>query len=133
MTTEVERYLAKAQESLASARADLDAARFNSAANRAYYAAFQAAVAMLLESGVGPRGDSWEHKFVIAEFSGTLVRRRKLFGAEFRRIMQELFELRLQADYRITLVSRREARRAVGDASRVVTVAADGPQRRKGI
>lgn len=46
-------FLLKARESLASAEADLKAGRFNSAANRAYYAAFQAAVAMLVEHGHG--------------------------------------------------------------------------------
>ena len=39
--TEAERYLAKASESLASARADNRARRYNAAANRAHYAAFQ--------------------------------------------------------------------------------------------
>jgi len=120
LTAEVERYLAKARESLASARADLDAARFNSAANRAYYAAFQAAVAMLLESGVRPRGDSWEHKFVIAEFSGTLVSRRKIIAGRFRGTLGALFDIRVIADYQTRDVSQRQARKALSQASELV-------------
>src|SRR5439155_542520 len=70
--------LRKARENLASAEADLSAGRLNSAASRAYYAAFQAAVAALIEQGISPRGESWDHKFVISEFSGKLIRRRKV-------------------------------------------------------
>ena len=124
------RYLAKARESLASAEADLAAGRFNSVANRAYYAAFQAAVAMLVAEGVQARGSSWEHKFVLAQFSVTLVRRRKLFPGEFRHVMQAMMDLRLKADYQEGWVTRNEANRMVRSASTIVSAASDRLARR---
>lgn len=120
MTPEAEAYLAKARESLASAEADLQTRRFNSAANRAYYAAFQAAVAALIQQGVRPRGASWDHKFVIAEFSGKLVRRRKLVPAKYRRVLDPLLTTRLFADYRADGIVRGTAHRSVSEARGLV-------------
>ena len=121
MQAESRLFLAKARESLASAEADLQAGRFNSAANRAYYATFQAAVAALMEEGVGPRGASWDHKFVIREFSGKLVRRRKLVGARFIGVLDSLLTARLHADYRANSIGTKTARRAVKEARGFVT------------
>ena len=62
---EARTYLTKAVESLTSAEIDFAAARYNSCANRAYYACFQAAVAALLVAGIrpaSPRGE-WSHEF----------------------------------------------------------------------
>jgi uncharacterized protein (UPF0332 family) len=117
---DAEAFLAKARESLAAAEADLQAGRFNSAASRAYYAAFHAAVATLIEQGVGPRGASWDHKFVISTFSGKLVRRRKLVPARFRGTLDTLFTARLFADYRANSVGRATARPSVTESRKLV-------------
>jgi len=118
--TEAERYLAKARESLASARADVKARRYNSAANRAYYAAFQAAVAALINAGIRPANDDWGHRFVMSQFSGKLIRRRKLLPAALRSTLGELFDRRVTADYRAENVSSGDARGAVKRAGRLV-------------
>lgn len=107
--TESERYLAKARESLASARADTRARRYNSAANRAYYAAFQAAISALIDAGIRPDNDDWGHRFVMSQFSGKLVVRRKKLPRRYRRTLNDLFERRVWADYRPEAVSRRGA------------------------
>ena len=120
MTPEAEAFLRKARESLASAEADLEAGRFNSATNRAYYAAFRAAVAALIEQGVRPRGASWDHKYVISQFSGKLVRRSKLLPATYRAILDPLLTARLFADYRAASIGRTTARRSVSEARRLV-------------
>ena len=127
--TEAERYLAKASESLASARADARARRYNSAANRAYYAAFQAAVAALIRAGVRPANDDWDHRFVMSQFSGRLIKRRKLLPSALRSTLQELFDRRVTADYSAENVSAGDARGAVKRASRLVGAvsAAAGP------
>ena len=68
---EARAYLTKAVESLASAQVDYAAARYNSCANRVYYACFQAAVAALLAVGTrpaNPRGE-WSHEFVQSQFN----------------------------------------------------------------
>ena len=113
-------YLRKAHESLASAGADSGAGRYNSAANRAYYAAFQAAVALLITEGIQPRTENWEHRFVIAQFSSTLIRRRKRLPARFKRTLNDLLEVRLTADYRVADVSARQGRAVVQRARELV-------------
>ena len=121
MATEAARYLAKARESLASAEADLVAGRHNSAANRAYYAAFQAAVAALVRAGVRPADDKWQHRFVMNQFSGRLIRRRKLISSALTSTLNELFDYRTTADYRSDDVSIRNSRDAVRQAQRMVS------------
>jgi len=113
-------FLLKARESLASAEADLKAGRFNSTANRAYYAAFQAAVAMLVENGIRPRADAWDHRFVISQFSGKLVEGRKVVTAQFAGTLDRLLKTRLVADYRLASVSRSDAKESVGETKRLI-------------
>src|SRR5712691_1768890 len=87
---EARAYLSKAVESLISAQADSVAARYNSCANRAYYACFQAAVAALLAAGIrpaSPRGE-WSHEFVQSQFNGLLITRRKLYPITLRRVLR---------------------------------------------
>ncbi len=107
--TDAERYLRKARESLASAEADVAAGRYNSAANRAYYAAFQAAVAALIHNSIRPKEKGWQHKFVITQFSGKLVRRRKLFRAGLVPTIERLFQVRVIGDYETLDVSQGDA------------------------
>ncbi len=111
--TEAERYLRKARESLASGKADARARRYDSAANRAYYAAFQAAVAALIYNNIRPEGKDWEHRYVMSQFSGKLVWRRELFKRDLRNVLDSLFDLRIKADYRLYEVSEREGTRVV--------------------
>lgn len=119
MATEAELYLRKAQESLSSAEADLEAGRYNSVANRAYYAAFQAAVAALITAGIQPattknraRGN-WEHRFVSSQFPGKLVWRTKAYPSELAGKLNGLFGRRIDADYQPVGVSRTEARESL--------------------
>ena len=118
--TEAERYLSKASEGLASARADARALRYNSAANRSYYAAFQAAVAALIQAGIRPENDDWSHRFVMSQFSGKLIRRRKLLPGAFRRTLNNLFDRRVKADYRTVDTSRRTADDSASQAASLV-------------
>ena len=61
-------YLAKAAESLRTAESEFANGRYNSCANRCYYACFQAAIAVLLSEGIRPRGQ-WSHAFVQGHFA----------------------------------------------------------------
>ena len=119
LATEPERYLRKARESLASARADVRGKRYNSAANRAYYAAFQAAVAALIANDIRAT-KGWEHHFVANQFSGKLVWRRKVFSAELKSTLARLFDVRIEADYEPDPVSATKSERAVRIAERFV-------------
>ncbi len=115
-------YLAKAAESLASAESDFAAGRYNSCANRAYYACFQAAVAALVRAGIGPspRDRQWRHAAVQAQFVEQLINRRKHYSPAFRDTFERLVRLRHTADYRPDLVNAAQADRAVRRAREFV-------------
>jgi uncharacterized protein (UPF0332 family) len=88
--------------------------------SRAYYAAFYAAEAALLELGETRS----KHSGVVAAFIQYAVRDEGL-DPKAGRYLRSLFDRRAQADYGTTPVPVDEAHRAVGDALSVVdTVAA---------
>src|SRR5882724_10006373 len=72
MEQDITIYLAKATESLLTAESEFANGRYNSGANRCYYACFQAAIAALLREGIRPRGQ-WSHAFVQAQLVGVLI------------------------------------------------------------
>jgi len=112
-------FLGKSAESLASAGDDFVAGRYNSCARSAYYAAFQAAVAALMNENIGPTGN-WEHDFVQAQFQGRLVYRRKLYPARYRRALRVAFDARADADYTPRQTTRREAQNLLQIARDIV-------------
>jgi uncharacterized protein (UPF0332 family) len=105
-------YLAKATESLQTAESEFANGRYNSCANRCYYACFQAALAALLREGIRPRGQ-WSHEFVQAQLVGVLINQRKHYDRELRRVLADNQILRDQADYRPELVTATQASRAL--------------------
>jgi len=105
-------YLVKAIESLHAAESEFANGRYNSCANRCYYACFQAAVAALLRDGIRPRGQ-WSHEFVHAQFVGQLINRRKRYETGLRRTLADNQMLRDKADYRPELVTPTQAGRAL--------------------
>ena len=124
MTTDIEiaAWLAKAQESLMTAESEFVNARYNSCANRCYYAAFQAAIAALLQAGMRPREPqgAWGHAFVQAQFAGELVNRRKRYPADFRDTLVSLHALRRTADYEAAPVNPTRVSRALRQAREMV-------------
>lgn len=120
MDDDIAIYLAKAAESLVSAESEFINGRYNSCANRCYYACFQAAVAALIEEGIRPRGD-WGHDFVQGQFIGLLINRRKRYNSELRRVLSDNRILRDQADYQSKLVTRTQANRSLGRTRAFVT------------
>jgi uncharacterized protein (UPF0332 family) len=105
-------FLAKAAENLLAAESEFVNGRYNSCANRCYYACFQAAVAALLREGIQPPGH-WDHSFVQAQFVGLLINRRKRYDATLRPTLADNQSLRDKADYRPGFVTPAEARRAL--------------------
>ena len=122
MTTarDADDYLSKAQESLASAEADVDAGRYNSCANRCYYACFQAALAALVRAGAVSSQAKHEHDFVHSAFALLIIRRR-LYPVSLRSSLPRLLATRQEADYRTTMVSNAGARRCISSAREFVT------------
>ena len=68
----------KAHESLNAADLCFQNLMYNSTANRAYYAMFQAAIVALKQTGITPQGEQWSHEGVQAMFALELTRQRKI-------------------------------------------------------
>jgi uncharacterized protein (UPF0332 family) len=114
-------FLEKAQESVAGARAELNAQRYCNSANRSYYAVFQAAIhAILAESIRPPRPDDWDHGWVQNQFNGMLINRRHRYSSDLRPVLGDNYKTRVQADYTPDEVSQTLAARALRRAERFV-------------
>src|SRR5215211_2681728 len=112
MEQDITIYLAKANESLLTAESEFVNGRYNSCANRCYYACFQAAIAALLREGIHPAGQ-WSHAFVQAQLVGVLINQRKRYDSQLRRVLSDNQSLRDRADYRPELVTATQAGRAL--------------------
>jgi uncharacterized protein (UPF0332 family) len=112
MDSDISVYLTKAFESLQTAESEFVNRRYNSCANRCYYAAFQAAIAALLREDVRTR-DQWKHDYVQAQFVELLINRRKLYSPNLRRVLTENQILRELADYQLKFVTETQADRAL--------------------
>src|SRR2546421_12315671 len=120
MEQDITIYLAKAAENLLTAESEFANGRYNSCANRCYYACFQAAIAALLREGIRPRGQ-WNHAFVQAQLVGVLINQRHYYDAELRRVLADNQSLRDRADYRPELVTAVQASRALRRSRLFVT------------
>jgi uncharacterized protein (UPF0332 family) len=125
MVHDINIYVAKATESLLSAESEFINGRYNSCANRCYYACFQAAIVALLREGIRPAGQ-WGHAFVQAQFVRMLINQRKRYDAELRRVLADNQTLRDQADYRPELVTATQAGRALRRSRAFVTAIRQG-------
>jgi uncharacterized protein (UPF0332 family) len=112
MDQDITIYLTKAEESLRTAESEFANGRYNSCANRCYYACFQAAIAALLAEGIRARGQ-WSHEFVQGQFVGVFINQRHLYDTQLRRVLSDNQSLRDKADYRPELVTATQAGRAL--------------------
>lgn len=112
-------YLSKANESLATAEDCFESGRYNSCANRCYYAMFQAVVAALIRLGVAPPGE-WTHKYVGASVGEHLIKRRKLLPSKFGALYWKVEEFRHRGDYQPANVTQRHASLALRTAREFV-------------
>jgi uncharacterized protein (UPF0332 family) len=111
---DVDVYLAKAEQCLAGAQVAVDHGHYNNAANRAYYAAFQAATAALAAAGViPPTPRYWSHDFVLREYARRAVPRAVAFSPGSASALKALQDERLKADYETELLERRSGERAL--------------------
>ena len=114
-------YLAKAKESLDGAESEFANGRYNSCANRCYYACFQAAIAALLHAGIRPVGTAeWGHAFVQREFVGQLINRCKLYPGSLRDVLARTSLVREKADYDSEHISEVQAARVLRRAREFV-------------
>jgi uncharacterized protein (UPF0332 family) len=91
--------MAKADKACSSARALLELGDVDGAANRAYYAMFDAARAALLASGAPVAADIGRtHSGLIGAFGNFLVKNGPI-SKEIGRLLNRAHEIRLVADY----------------------------------
>ena len=112
--TEIVANLERAQQSIQAAQELASKGYYDFAASRAYYAAFYAATAALINEGV----ESSKHSGVIASIHQRFVKTGKL-DKERGQDLNWLFELRNVGDYGVIVhVLERDAERAIQAATR---------------
>jgi uncharacterized protein (UPF0332 family) len=119
--------LAKARESLASAKADLEAGRLNGASSRAYYAMFHAARAALEMRGIATGGQ--RHGTIIGRFGRTFVKHGPVDPA-LGRALNKTLELRKEGDYDLASPHADDVRAALRNAEALVAAISElcGPE-----
>ncbi len=101
----------KAQESLRAAELCFNEKLYNSTANRAYYAMFQAAVVALAQVGIQPKGEGWSHDGLRGTFARELIQQRKLYKKELATFLSDGLWIRNRADYNDQIISAQQAQR----------------------
>jgi uncharacterized protein (UPF0332 family) len=104
----IKEFLTKAQENLQDAEVAFEAGRYNAAANRAYYAAFQAAIATLAEENV--RHDKNPHSWVQAQFNERLIKARRYYPSKLSSYLMDMQKIRDNADYKTTMINKKTAK-----------------------
>src|SRR5919205_4412131 len=114
-------YLTKAEQCLAGAALAVAHGHYNNAANRAYYAAFQAAIAALRTAGVEPPTPRyWAHDFVLREYCARLARPHGAYPPRSAPVFKALQDERLKADYEVEMLGRLSGERALALAQEFV-------------
>ena len=106
-------WLIKAQQNLKAAQVTLDHNLYDATINRAYYAAFQAAIAALIYRKISQRGGQWGHDYVQATLNQYFIRRQKILSSQLRDTLQDLMLRRHSADYKPMIMTEKGARRAL--------------------
>ena len=111
-------FLNKAKENLKAAQNCFDKSFYNASVNRAYYAAFQAAIAALADKGITSGKN--DHKWIQATFSHKLIKREKIYPNRLTSYLMEMQVFRNQADYTKRQISKKVASRQLGKAKEFV-------------
>jgi len=113
-------WLNKANENLAAAQLCFDNGRFNACANRLYYAMFQAGIAAMVKHGLLKPDAQVGHDWLQSNFSGQLIKQRKVFPAKFRSYLSEAYLLRVVADYETRFAGKDNVSRTLKKAKEFV-------------
>jgi uncharacterized protein (UPF0332 family) len=115
----IQEFFSKAKENLTAATLLFENGLYNASANRAYYAAFQATLAVLARVGIiGEERKS--HKTTQSLFVYELIHRRKMYPSHLKSYLADLLTVREDADYELTQVSQRIAWRQLKKAKELV-------------
>jgi uncharacterized protein (UPF0332 family) len=111
-------FLDKAKENLKIARLSFDNGCYNACANRAYFAAFQAAVAALSAHGI--QSGKNEHAWVQSEFNLQLIKRKKIYPAKLKPYLLDMQDIRNKADYSEKNISKKIAHKQLSWATELI-------------
>ena len=114
-----EEFLSKTEDNLKIAQIGFEHKCYNACANRAYFAAFQGAIAALIDKGI--KQGKFDHKWVQAEFNERLIKRQKVYPGRLRAYLLKMQLLRNMADYEHKKVSRTDASEQLRKAEEIVT------------
>lgn len=107
-------FLEKAKRNIRAAQLLFDNELYDESANRAYYAAFQAALAML--STLDLRIEKINHEAAQSIFNREFIHRRKIFPGKFKSYLLDLLFVRNNADYKPIFISKKRASRQIKKA-----------------
>ena len=111
-------FMDKAKENLAAAEICFENRLYNASANRAYYAAYHAAISALADRGI--KKEKLDHKWVQAEFSGRLIKRSKVYPAKVKSFLMDMQNIRNDADYEMHKVGKNAARKQLAMAREII-------------
>ncbi len=115
----VSEHLQKARAFLQDARLCVDHGRYDSAVSRAYYAMFRAAIVWLEQ--YGDVRSSWNHGRLARILEQRMVHSNALLASEDVRELEDVYALRLIADYRDRRLSLQETQAVMERANRFMT------------
>ncbi|MCP4348124.1 MAG: HEPN domain-containing protein [Desulfobacterales bacterium] len=113
-------FLNKAKENLKIAQLSFEHDCYNACANRAYYAAFQAAIAALADKGI--RSEKNDHSWVQSEFTLRLIKRQKIYPAKIKAYLPDMQQARNKADYSEKDISKKVSREQLSRATEMIRI-----------
>ncbi|QTA91956.1 HEPN domain-containing protein [Desulfonema magnum] len=112
-------FIEKARQNLAVAEWCHENGHYDACCNRAYYAMYHAAIAVLASKHITPSQTHIDHGWVQTQFVTHFCNRNKIFP-KFRTYLQDAQKIRDLADYRPESLNRNKAKRQLGRAGEFV-------------
>ncbi len=114
----IREYINKAKSNLAAAELCFDNGLYDATANRAYYAALQAAIAAL--ASIGLQRTKADHRRIQADFCEKLIKRQKVYPARLKSYLMVMQSVRNQADYTEVCTGKKLARQQIERAGQMI-------------
>ncbi len=108
----------RALENIKAAESCFEQEFYNASANRAYYAAFHAAISAIFSIGIDTK---IEHRPVHSIFTDNYFNRRKIISSKYKGYLGELQRKRNIADYK-SGVGKKEAKEQLNNAKEFVEI-----------
>ncbi|QTA83732.1 HEPN domain-containing protein [Desulfonema limicola] len=111
-------FLSKAKANIEAAQICFENGFYDACANRAYYAALQAAISALADKGFNR--SKADHKQIQADFSEKLIKRKKVYPAKLKSYLMDMQGVRNQADYTDEGISKNLANQQISKAAQMI-------------